>query len=189
MWITRTSIANPVFATMVMVGITVLGLFSYQRLRVEQMPDVSLPFVMIATAYPGAAPEAVEADVTKPIENAVNQVSGVKRIFSNSREGSSQVFVEFRLSTNAAQATQDVRDKIALVRPGFPKDVKDPLVNRVENENNQPVASLAAMVWPPRMACMLSALPLNGTAVSLMPARCANSSTARCGLVPLPVWP
>ena len=61
MWITRTSIANPVFATMVMVGITVLGLFSYQRLRVEQMPDVSLPFVMIATAYPGAAPEAVEA--------------------------------------------------------------------------------------------------------------------------------
>ena len=145
MWITRTSIANPVFATMVMVGITVLGLFSYQRLRVEQMPDVSLPFVMIATAYPGAAPEAVEADVTKPIENAVNQVSGVKRIFSNSREGSSQVFVEFRLSTNAAQATQDVRDKIALVRPGFPKDVKDPLVNRVENENNQPVASLAVL--------------------------------------------
>ena len=145
MWITRTSIANPVFATMVMVGITVLGLFSYQRLRVEQMPDVSLPFVMIATAYPGAAPEAVEADVTKPIENAVNQVSGVKRIFSNSREGSSQVFVEFRLSTNAAQATQDVRDKIALVRPGFPKDVRDPLVNRVENENNQPVASLAVL--------------------------------------------
>ncbi len=145
MWITRTSIANPVFATMVMVGITVLGLFSYQRLRVEQMPDVSLPFVMIATAYPGAAPEAVEADVTKPIENAVNQVSGVKRIFSNSREGSSQVFVEFRLSTDAAQATQDVRDKIALVRPGFPKDVRDPLVNRVENENNQPVASLAVL--------------------------------------------
>ncbi len=145
MWITRTSIANPVFATMVMVGITVLGLFSYQRLRVEQMPDVSLPFVMIATAYPGAAPEAVEADVTKPIENAVNQVSGVKRIFSNSREGSSQVFVEFRMSTDVQQAIQDVRDKIALVRPGFPKDVKDPLVNRVENENNQPVASLAVL--------------------------------------------
>ena len=145
MWITRTSIRNPVFATMVMIGITVLGLFSYARLRVEQMPDVSLPFVMIMTAYPGAAPEAVEADVTRPIEEAVNQVSGVKRIFSNSREGSSQVFVEFRLSTNAAQAVQDVRDKIALVRPGFPRDVKDPLVNRIENENSQPVASLAVL--------------------------------------------
>ena len=145
MWITRTSIANPVFATMVMIGITVLGLFSYARLRVEQLPDVSLPFVMIMTTYPGAAPEAVEADVTRPIEEAVNQVSGVKRIFSNSREGSSQVFVEFRLSTNVAQAVQDVRDKIALVRPGFPRDVKDPLVNRVENENSQPVASLAVL--------------------------------------------
>ena len=109
------------------------------------MPDVSLPFVMIMTAYPGAAPEAVEADVTKPIEYAVNQVSGVKRTFSNSREGSSQVFVEFRLSTNAAQAIQDVRDKIAIVRPSFPRDVKDPLVNRIENENNQPVVSLAVL--------------------------------------------
>ena len=143
MLITGVSIKNPVFATMVMVGITVLGVFSYARLRVEQMPDVSLPFVMVMTSYPGAAPEAVEADVTKPIEYAVNQVSGVKRIFSNSREGSSQVFIEFRLSTNAAQAIQDVRDKIAIVRPTFPKDVKDPLVNRVENENNQPIATLA----------------------------------------------
>src|SRR5690348_14049600 len=91
MLISRISIRNPVFATMVMVGITVLGIFSYARLGVEQMPDVSLPFVQIMTLYPGAAPEAVEADVTKPIEYAVNQVSGVKRIFSNSREGSSQV--------------------------------------------------------------------------------------------------
>jgi len=145
MWITRTSIRNPVFATMVMIAITVLGVSSYQRLKVEQMPDVSLPFVQIMTSYPGAAPEAVEADVTKPIEYAVNQVSGVKRIFSNSREGSSQVFVEFRLTTNAAVAIQDVRDKIALVRPSFPRDVKDPLVNRVDNENAQPIATLAVM--------------------------------------------
>ena len=145
MWITRTSIRNPVFATMVMIGITVLGVFSYNRLRVEQLPDVSLPFVLIMTAYPGAAPEAVEADVTKPIENAVNQVSGVKTIRSNSFESSSQVFIEFRLSTNVGQAMQDVRDKIATVRPAFPKDVKDPLVIRADNENNQPVASLAVL--------------------------------------------
>mgnify|MGYP001600164199 CR=1 FL=1 len=92
MWITRTSIANPVFATMVMVGITVLGAFSYQRLRVEQMPDVSLPFVVVTTAYPGAAPEAVESDVTKPLEYALNTVAGVKIIRSNSLEGSSTVF-------------------------------------------------------------------------------------------------
>jgi hydrophobe/amphiphile efflux-1 (HAE1) family protein len=145
MWITRTSIKNPVFATMVMVAITVLGIFSYMRLKVEQMPDVSLPFVLILTSYPGAAPEAVEADVTKPIEYAANQVSGVKLIRSNSLEGQSQVFVEFRLTTNVTQAIQDVRDKIAPIRTSFPRDVKDPQVIRVDNENSQPVVSLAVM--------------------------------------------
>src|SRR6476659_8875214 len=145
MWITRTSIRNPVFATMVMIAITVLGVSSYQRLKVEQMPDVSLPFVLILTSYPGAAPEAVEADVTKPIEYAANQVSGVKLIRSNSLEGQSQVFVEFRLTTNVTQAIQDVRDKIAPIRTSFPRDVKDPQVIRVDNENSQPVVSLAVM--------------------------------------------
>ena len=81
------------------------------------MPEVKLPFVLILTNYPGAAPEAVENDVTKPIEYAVNQVAGVKRMFSNSREGSSQVFAEFRMSTDVQQAIQDVRDKVAMVRP------------------------------------------------------------------------
>src|SRR5881396_272685 len=145
MWITRVSINNPVFATMVMVGIVVLGVFAYARLRVEQMPDVTLPFVDIETAYPGASPEVVETDVSKPIEYAVNTVSGVKRIYSNSREGRSQVFVEFRLGTDVTRAIQDARDKIALVRPNFPRDVKDPQVIRVEIEDNRPTVSLAVL--------------------------------------------
>ncbi|HEY5365735.1 MAG TPA: efflux RND transporter permease subunit [Casimicrobiaceae bacterium] len=145
MWITRTSIANPVFATMVMVGITVLGAFSYQRLRVEQMPDVSLPYVEIDTAYPGAAPEAVESDVTKPLEYAINTVAGVKIIRSNSVEGSSSVFAEFRLDTDMSRAMQDVRDKVSQTRPLFPRDVKDPLIVRADSENTQPVLSLAVL--------------------------------------------
>src|SRR6266404_73595 len=145
MWITRVSIKNPVFATMVMIGIVVLGMFAYARLRVEQMPDVTLPFVDIETAYPGASPEVVETDVSKPIENAVNTVSGVKRIYSNSREGRSQVFVEFRLGTDVTRAIQNARDKIAVVRPSFPRDVKDPQVLRVEIEDNRPTVSLAVL--------------------------------------------
>jgi hydrophobe/amphiphile efflux-1 (HAE1) family protein len=145
MWITRVSINNPVFATMVMVGIAVLGIFAYNRLRVEQMPDVSLPFVLVMTSYPGASPEVVEADVTKPLEYAINAVSGVKLIRSNSREGQSQVFAEFRMATDMMKAMQDVRDKIAQVRPGFPRDVKDPLVVRADMENTQPVVSLAVL--------------------------------------------
>jgi HAE1 family hydrophobic/amphiphilic exporter-1 len=145
MWMTRVSINNPVFATMVMVGIVVLGLFSYARLRVEQMPDVTLPYVLILTAYPGASPEVIEADVTKPIENAANTVSGVKRIYSNSLEGQSQVSVQFRLGTDAPRAIQDVRDKIAAVRPGFPRDVKESLIVRAQIDDNEPTVSLAVL--------------------------------------------
>src|SRR5207342_1664774 len=145
MWITRVSIRNPVFATMVMIGIAVLGIFSYNRLRVEQMPDVSLPFVLVLTAYPGANPEVVETDVTKPLEYAINTVSGASLIRSNSKEGRSEVFAEFRMSTDMSKAMQDVRDKIAQVRPSFPRDVKDPLVIRADQENTQPVVSLAIL--------------------------------------------
>ena len=145
MWITRVSINNPVFATMVMVALTVLGLFAYARLGVEQLPDVTIPIVVVQTQYPGASPEAVEIDVTRPIENAVNGVSGVKLVRSFTAEGVSSVVVELRLDTDMSRAMQDVRDKVATVRPGFPRDVKDPLVIRAETENADPVVSLAIM--------------------------------------------
>ena len=77
MWITRVSIANPVFATMVMVALCVLGVFSYNRLRVERMPDFNNPNVFIQVQYPGAAPEAVENDITRPIEVSITTVNGV----------------------------------------------------------------------------------------------------------------
>ena len=87
MWFTRVSIANPVFATMMMVALLVLGVFSYQRLNVDQFPDVSFPIVVVATDYPGASPETVEADISRPIEEAVNTVSGIKTVTSRSYEG------------------------------------------------------------------------------------------------------
>jgi multidrug efflux pump subunit AcrB len=101
--------------------------------------------VLVLTAYPGANPEVVETDVTKPLEYAINTVSGASLIRSNSREGQSQVFAEFRMSTDMSKAMQDVRDKIAQVRPNFPRDVKEPLVIRADQENQQPVVSLAVL--------------------------------------------
>jgi len=141
MWMTRVAINHPVFATMVMVALSVLGLFSYARLGVEPMPDVAPPAVQIAVMYPGASPEQVENDIAKPIENAVNTVAGVKRILSRSDEGRSLTWVEFRLEVDSTRATQEVRDKLAQIRAGFPRDAKDPVVQRGGSENDQPVAS------------------------------------------------
>ncbi len=148
MWMTKVSINNPVFASMVMVALVVLGVVSYNRLGVEQLPDISYPVFTITVNYPGASPEAVENDITKPIENAVNTISGIKRIRSNSWEGISQSYIEFQLSANVAKATQDLRDRVGQLRPSFPKDAKEPLINRADQENEQPVMSLSVRALP-----------------------------------------
>src|SRR5919109_1187054 len=143
MWITRVSINHPVFATMVMVALSVLGIFSYQRLRVEAMPEIQFPFVAIKVDYPGASPEQFENDVAKPIENAVNQVAGVKRLLSASYEGFGWTWIEFRINVDQDRVLQEVRDKVAQIRATFPRDVKDPVVQRGDDENDEPVAFYA----------------------------------------------
>jgi multidrug efflux pump subunit AcrB len=145
MWITRVSINNPVFATMVMVALCVLGLFAYARLGVEQMPDISLPGAFVEVAYPGASPEAVEREVSKPIEESLNTIAGVKRITSRSFEGRSQSTIEFNLNANMSRAMQDVRDRVAAVQSSFPRDAKAPTVVQFNNENSQPTVVLALL--------------------------------------------
>ena len=142
MWLTRVSVNHPVFATMMMLAFVVLGLFSYKRLSVDQFPDIQLPVVVVSTEYPGASPEVVEVDVTRKIEEQVNTISGVNELSSRSYEGSSVVIVRFDLSIDPAQAAQDVREKIALVRPSFRPEVKESLVTRVNPEDN-PIISVA----------------------------------------------
>ncbi len=124
MWFTRVSINNPVFATMVMAALCVLGLFSYSQLRVERLPDITPPLVFVSVAYPGASPDAIETELTRPIELALNGIAGVKMIRSNSLEGRSETAVEFQVDADMTRAVQDVRDKVALVQPNFPRDVK-----------------------------------------------------------------
>ncbi len=158
MWITRVSIAHPVFATMMMVALTVLGLFSYARLGVEQMPDVAPPVAYVDVRYPGASPEAVERELTKPIEEALNGIAGVKRITSRSFEGRSQTSVEFSLNADMGRAMQDVRDRVAAVQAAFPRDAKAPTVARYDSENSQPVvvAALRSATRSPRELSLLA---------------------------------
>ena len=143
MWFTRVSINHPVFATMMMVAIMVLGLFSYQRLAVEQMPDISIPVAVVNTPYPGASAQAVEQEVSRPIEEMINTISGIKAIRSYSREGNSTVVAEFELNVDVKAAVQDVRDKVAEARRAFNRDVGEPTVTRAENDNDQPLIYLS----------------------------------------------
>ena len=142
MWFTRISISNPVFATMMMAAFLVLGLFSYQRLSVDQFPEVNFPVVVVVTEYPGASPESVETDLSRRIEEAVNTISGIKTLSSRSYEGLSVVVAEFDLSVDPALAAQDVREKVAVVKVGFRKEVKEPRITRF-NPDDLPIMSLA----------------------------------------------
>jgi hydrophobe/amphiphile efflux-1 (HAE1) family protein len=138
MWITRTSINQPVFATMVMIALVVTGIFSYRLLPVEHMPEVNAPQVFISVQYPGASPEAIESDVIKPIENAVNSVNGIRTLTATAREGQAFLQINFLLETDMAVATQEVRDKVAQIRGGLPREIRDPQITRATSDTNSP---------------------------------------------------
>lgn len=144
MWFTRVSISQPVFATMVMLALMLLGVISYQRLGVEQMPDVQVPGVWLQVRYPGASAEQVEVDLVKPLEEAVNTITGVKTLFGNAFEGRGELWVEFELDTDMNKAVQEVRDKVAAVRPSFPKDARDPLIQRGQFDG-EPMSTYAVV--------------------------------------------
>ncbi|WP_018410113.1 efflux RND transporter permease subunit [Methyloversatilis thermotolerans] len=142
MWFTRVSVDNPVFATMVMAALLVLGLFSYQRLSVEQFPNIEFPVVVVTTVYPGASPEVVETEVSRRIEQAVNAVSGLKTLTSRSYESQSLVIAEFDLFTDPAVAAADVREKVAGIRAQLRREVEEPVIARF-NPDDYPVVTVA----------------------------------------------
>ncbi len=135
MWFTRVSIGNPVMATMVMLAFVVLGLFSYQRLSVDQFPNIDFPTVVVQMDYPGASPEIIESEVTKKVEEAVNTVAGINSLYSRSYEGTSVVIVEFNLDVDGRKAADDVREKVSLIRPLLRDEVKEPRISRFDPQS------------------------------------------------------
>jgi HAE1 family hydrophobic/amphiphilic exporter-1 len=114
-------VRRPVFATMLILTLVVLGIFSYNRLVVERFPRVEFPTITITTRLPGAAPQEVETEITDKIEEAVNTISGIDELRSTSAEGVSLVFISFDLERNLDSAAQDVRDKINRALPNLPR--------------------------------------------------------------------
>lgn len=173
MWFTRVSLKNPVFATMVMLAIVVLGLFSYQRLKVDQFPNIDFPVVVVQTDYPGASPEVVESEVSKKVEEAVNSIAGINALTSRSYEGSSVVIIEFQLHVDGRKAAEDVREKVAAIRPIFRDEVKDPRVLRFDPAS-RPVWSLAVLPDAAQGARPLTAVELTNWAEQVLKKRLEN---------------
>jgi HAE1 family hydrophobic/amphiphilic exporter-1 len=142
MFLSNVSIKRPIFAAVLMLSLVTLGLFSFKRLSIDMYPDVEIPVISIVTEYPGASPETVEREVTKHIEDAVNPISGVKHVMSSSREGVSTVVVEFRLEVKINEASQEARAKINAIRGEMPKDIEEPIIQKMD-VGGMPIVSLA----------------------------------------------
>ena len=142
MFLSDLSIKQPVFATMMMAALAVLGLSSYQALKVDLFPDVEFPVVTVTTRYEGASPETVERDVTKTIEETVNTVEGVRHIESTSQEGLSTIVVQFNIGVPTLNASQDIRGKVAAIRGELPREIDEPIILRIDPAST-PIVSVA----------------------------------------------
>ncbi|HBH87700.1 MAG TPA: AcrB/AcrD/AcrF family protein [Syntrophaceae bacterium] len=136
MWLANTSIKRPVFATMFILALVVLGVVSYPEIGVDLFPKVDFPIVNITTTLKGASPEIMDIDVTDKIEETVNTINGVKTITSMSVEGASVVTVEFVLERDIDLAVQDVREKISMIRSKLPTDIDEPVIQKVDPDAN-----------------------------------------------------
>src|SRR6186997_468971 len=142
MFLSDVSIKRPVFATMMMVALVVLGVVSYKRLAIDEYPDITYPVVVAQTSYPGASPEVMMREISKPIEEALNTVQGIKEITSTSLEGVSIVRLQFNLGVDVAVAQQDVQAKVARIRRQLPEDIQEPIIQHFD-PNEQPIMSIA----------------------------------------------
>ena len=128
------SIRRPVLALVMSLLLLIFGLVAFSRLAVREMPDVQSPSVSIVTTYEGAAPDIIENQVSKPLEDQLSGISGIRNIVSTSRKGRSSITVEFQQGWNMLEALSDIRDGVSRARRQLPDDIDEPVVSRDNGE-------------------------------------------------------
>ncbi len=147
-WLAEICVKRPVFAWVLVLSLTVVGLFAFGRLGVDRFPNVDIPTISITTRLPGAAPEQIETEVTDKIEESVNTISGIDTLTSTSSESISQVVVSFKLEKNADIAAQEVRDRVNRAMPQLPRTVLQPTVEKLDFQAS-PVITVAVTADKP----------------------------------------
>lgn len=126
------SIRNPIPAVMLFVMLTLAGLYSFKSMKVQNFPDLDVPNITIVASLPGAAPNQLENDVARVIENSLASVQGLKNIFTKVQDGVVSITAEFRLEKGTQEALDDVRSAVARVRGDLPGDMQEPIINKLE---------------------------------------------------------
>ncbi|MEY3547473.1 MAG: hypothetical protein RLZZ313_1835, partial [Verrucomicrobiota bacterium] len=138
----RISIQRPILAWMMNLVLVLFGLIGLSRLPVRELPDIDPPIVSVTTVFPGANAQVVETEVTERLEEAINNIEGIKTLRSESRESVSSISVEFDLSRDIDTSAQDVRDRVSRVRGALPRDIREPIVSK-QDSDAQPILWIA----------------------------------------------
>ena len=142
MFLSDFSIRRPVATIVLILAMMCLGLLALKKLRVNQSPDVEVPFILVTIPYPGASPETVEREVVNRLEKSMQSITGVTKVNSSSYEGGAQIFMEFNFKRNLIEASDDVRNAIAAVRYKLPIEMREPILRRID-PSAQPIMTLA----------------------------------------------
>ena len=142
MFLSKVSIQRPILATMLNLALVLFGLIALTRLPVRELPDIDPPIISVSTVYPGANAQVVETEVSERLEEAINNIEGIKTLKSESREGVSNISIEFDLSRDIDIAAQDVRDRVSRVRGALPEDILEPIVSK-QDSDAQPIIWIA----------------------------------------------
>ena len=142
MSITDVSLKRPVFAVVVIIALIAVGIVSYLGLAINETPEIDIPYVGVSVILPGASPDQIEAKITKRVEEAVGQISGVKHITSNISEGYSFTLIEFVLEQSQEVAAEEVRAKLDGIRGSLPQNINDPVITKFDM-SAMPILSLA----------------------------------------------
>ncbi len=145
-WLAEICVKRPIFATVLVLLISVIGLAGYRNLGLDRFPNIDIPIVVVITRLPGAAPEDVETEITEKIEEACNTISGIDEMTSITNEGVSQVVIRFVLEKNTDVASQEIRDRLQLIVPDLPKGIDLPTVQKLDPDAS-PVIYFA-LKWP-----------------------------------------
>ncbi|WP_199246611.1 efflux RND transporter permease subunit [[Phormidium] sp. ETS-05] len=146
-------IRRPVFASVCSLMIILIGMVGYTRLPVQEYPSIDPPVVSVNTTYPGANPQVVETEVTEILEAEINGIDGIKTLTSDSREGGSNISIEFQLNRDIDAAAQDVRDRVARAIRRLPEDAEPPIVSKQEGD-------VSPIIWFSLYSDRLSTLEL-----------------------------
>ena len=133
-WLAEICVKRPVFATMIVMSLVVIGAFSFFRIGVDLFPKVDFPTITVTVTNPGSSPQEIETEITDKIEEAVNTISGIDELRSTSIEGISQVFVQFVLEKDVNIAAQEVENRVQTVIPNLPETAEQPTVQKLDSD-------------------------------------------------------